>query len=303
MNETRAHPLAPPPWTLKATVYMFAFHVPSKQQLPAFAYSPLESQSAFSSSSKFCGGLASVQVIRYTESPVGPYDEMLLVPGNFEYEINEGGKVARKRNLQVSRIYVSQKLTCYNGRLNWNIPKHLARFSFTSPSPGTTKVEVFPNDTTGDSIESTASMRPFFTGIYSPVSYIPRFPFSTRIAGYLGIDFHLVQPPLPEGNAKDGELPGTTKWCKILPLQYSSKTSMIWVDLKQTVTSAKGISAKSQPENIAGATGDAVAMGPGRQADGIYSEFENWWPGLGRWQMGLKLENAIVEFGEGKYWD
>ena len=78
---------------------------------------------------------------------------------------------------------------------------------------------------------------------------------------------------------------------------------MIWVDLKQTVTSAKGISAKSQPENIAGATGDAVAMGPGRQADGIYSEFENWWPGLGRWQMGLKLENAIVEFGEGKYWD
>ena len=97
---------------------MFAFRVPSKQLLPAFAYSPLESQGVFSSSSKFCGGLGSVQVIRYTESPVGPYDEMLLVPGNFEYEANEGGKVARKRNLRVSRIYVSQKLTCYNGRIS-----------------------------------------------------------------------------------------------------------------------------------------------------------------------------------------
>ena len=118
MSETSAFPLVPPPWTLKATVYMFAFHVPSKQPLPAFAYSPLESQSIFSSSTKFCGGLASVQVIRYTESPVGPYDEMLLVPGNFEYETNEGGKAVKKRNLKVSRIYVSQKLTCYNGRIS-----------------------------------------------------------------------------------------------------------------------------------------------------------------------------------------
>ncbi|MCJ1385718.1 hypothetical protein MMC17_008841 [Xylographa soralifera] len=294
MNESSTIPVAAPPWTLKATVYMFAFRVSSKQPLPAFAYSPLESQSASFNSGKFGGGLGSVQVIRYTESPVGPYDEMLLVPGNFEYEVNEGGKVARKRNLRVSRIYVSQKLTCYNGRINWNIPKHLARFSFTSLSPGTVKIEVFPNDTTGNSTESTASVRPFFTGIYSPVSYIPRFPFSTRIAGYLGIDFNLVQPPLPEGNAKDGELPGTTQWCKILPLQYSNKTSMTWVDLKQTVKSAKETPAKPQQGDTADTT---------EHSNGVYSQFENWWPGLGRWQIGLKLEDAAIEFGEGTHWD
>ncbi|MCJ1282288.1 hypothetical protein MMC26_001611 [Xylographa opegraphella] len=303
MSETSTIPVASPPWTLKATVYMFAFHVPSKQPLPAFAYSPLESQSAFSSSSKFCGGLGSVQVIRYTESPVGPYDEMLLVPGNFEYEASEGGKVARKRNLQVSRIYVSQKLTCYNGRINWNIPKHLARFSFTSQSPGTVKVEVFPNDTTGDSTESTASARPFFTGIYSPVSYIPRFPFSTRIAGFLGIDFNLVQPPLPEGNAKGGELPGTTKWCRILPLEYSNKTSMTWVDLKQTPKNDKLASPKPQQGDAMATTEDLDGVGLASPADGVYSDFENWWPGLGRWQIGLKLEDATVEFGEGTHWD
>ena len=27
-----------------------------------------------------------VQIIRHTESPVGPYDELVLVPGEFEYE-------------------------------------------------------------------------------------------------------------------------------------------------------------------------------------------------------------------------
>ena len=118
MTETSALAIAPPPWTLKATVFMFSFHVPSKQLLPSFACSPLEHQSMLSRSSKFCGGLGSVQVIRYTDSPVGPYDEMLLVPGSFESDSTEGGKVTTKRNLRVSRIYVSQRLTCYNGRIS-----------------------------------------------------------------------------------------------------------------------------------------------------------------------------------------
>ena len=155
------------------------------------------------------------------------------------------------------------------------------------------KVEVFPNDTTADSTESTASIKPFFTGIYSPVSYIPRFPFSTRIAGYLGIDFNLVQPPLPGGRAKGGELPGTTKWCKILPLQYSNNTRMTWVDLRQTAKSDKEPSAKRK----VGDTVDTQGC-----SDGLYSDFENWWPGLGRWQIGLKLEDATIVFGEGKHW-
>jgi hypothetical protein len=52
-----------------------------------------------------------VKIIRYIESPVGPYDELVLVPGEFEYE--HSGK---KSNLKVSRIYDSQEQTCYDGR-------------------------------------------------------------------------------------------------------------------------------------------------------------------------------------------
>jgi hypothetical protein len=60
-----------------------------------------------------------VQVIRYTESPVGPYDEMLIVPGYFECDskdVDKQGKRIKKQHVRVSRIYVDSKFTCWNGR-------------------------------------------------------------------------------------------------------------------------------------------------------------------------------------------
>ncbi|MCJ1251919.1 hypothetical protein MMC30_009157 [Trapelia coarctata] len=284
-------PIAPSPWTLSATIYMFAWYIPSSQPLPPFAYSPLEAKSAVLISSKPCGGLASVQVIRYSDSPVGPYDEMLVCPGTFEYEVVDNGQKVVRKNTRVSRIYVSQKVTCYNGRKTWNIPKHLARFSFTSPTPDTTKVEVFPHDTTGDILEATASAKPFFTALYKPISYMPSFPFSTRIGKYMGIDFNLVQPPLPEGKGKEGELPGTTKWCKLLPLEYTKKASLGWFDLRQMDPS--GDSKASNTDDL-----DEDTL-----PEGAYSTFENWWPGLRRWNIGLKMEDATVDFGGEIYWE
>ncbi|KAI8933663.1 hypothetical protein NX059_009384 [Plenodomus lindquistii] len=56
-----------------------------------------------------------------------------------------------KSALRIAQIYVSQRTTMYNGRLNWNIPKHLARFSFSAPPtlagqspPASLRVQVFP---------------------------------------------------------------------------------------------------------------------------------------------------------------
>lgn len=51
-----------------------------------------------------------LQLIRYSETPVGPYDEMVLLPGDFGVP---GGK---GQNMRITRIYVSQKDTCYNGQ-------------------------------------------------------------------------------------------------------------------------------------------------------------------------------------------
>lgn len=38
------------------------------------------------------------------------------MPGFFEWEDEEGGKKVKRRNARVSRIYVSGRDTCWNGR-------------------------------------------------------------------------------------------------------------------------------------------------------------------------------------------
>ena len=117
-------PVALPPWKLKGTIYSFMVYSTSKDATTlsndrSFLYSPLEASSTFGNG-KFLGGLSMLQLIRYTESPVGPYDELLIVPGSFAYEKEtiegERVKVEKKKNLRITRIYVSQKATCWNGR-------------------------------------------------------------------------------------------------------------------------------------------------------------------------------------------
>jgi len=113
-------PSVPPPWTLKGDIYAFIFWTsPSqaKEGLPAMAYSPLEGQSDFAKDQKALGGLSMLQLIRYTDSPVGPYDELILAPGTFGYEKeDENGRRLKGKGVKITRIYVSHKHTCYNGR-------------------------------------------------------------------------------------------------------------------------------------------------------------------------------------------
>ncbi|ETS87245.1 hypothetical protein PFICI_01073 [Pestalotiopsis fici W106-1] len=265
----------PAPWKLKGTVYTVTFWCKAGQ-LPDFAYSPLEAASAYADpkiSGQHHGGTSQLQVIRYTESPVGPYDEMIIIPGFFDYRVEENGKVKTKKNARVTRIYVSQNKTCWNGRKNWNIPKHLARFDFQDLPDGSTKIRVYPHDTCDGASEVQASNVPFFQAIVQPLRWAPPFPFSASWLGYAGLDISLVQPPLPEGNGSQGELPGTDKWCKILPGQASNNTSLAWIDLSQ------------------------------RDEQGaLNGQNENFWPNLGRWQLGVKMENCDIDFGEGVYW-
>lgn len=89
--------------------------------LPAdLAYAPLEAASStFSSQSEaggYKGGLCMLQIIRYIETPVGPYDEMALLPGDFAMPY------AKESNMRITRIYVSQKDTCYNGKWSSKAP-------------------------------------------------------------------------------------------------------------------------------------------------------------------------------------
>ena len=117
--------IASPPWTLKGTIYILMMYTTSSDAAtlssnPTFIYSSLEAEPSFSKS-KLVGGLSMVQLIRYSESPVGPYDELIMAPGYFEYEVetkDKDGKVnlQKKENIRCSRLFVSQEKTCWNGR-------------------------------------------------------------------------------------------------------------------------------------------------------------------------------------------
>ena len=56
-----------------------------------------------------------LQIVRYSETPVGPYDELVVMPGYFDTPV--GGKKGA-RNTRITAIWVSQKDTCWNGMMS-----------------------------------------------------------------------------------------------------------------------------------------------------------------------------------------
>jgi hypothetical protein len=114
------------PWKCTADVYAAYFFSSPKSKASAdidtVAFSPLEKESSpFSSpeGSRFAGGMGSFMLVRYSDTPVGTYDELAIIPGAYTYRVQDKkGNWVEKKSPRVTRIYVSQKDTLYNGRLS-----------------------------------------------------------------------------------------------------------------------------------------------------------------------------------------
>ncbi|KAM0458827.1 hypothetical protein ACHAPV_005816 [Trichoderma viride] len=261
----------PPQWDLRGDIYTFSFWTSPKaaSALPEHAYSPLEGVTSFADEtySRPVGGLSMIQILSYRDSPIGPYDEMLVAPGSFDWERTEAdGKKTKGCNPKITRIYVSTPNSCFNGRTNWNVPKHLAKFVWDHHPDGSTTIKIFPHDDPLNPDESQPSARPFFQTTFKPMSLVPRFPFATSWADRLGFNTTLVMPPLPSGNGTYGELPSTDRWIKLETKQYCNRSTAGWYDVQQP---------------------DAGAACGGN---------ENFLPWLGRWQVGVKMEDAFLSF-------
>lgn len=109
-------------------------------------------------------------LVNYQTSNCGPYGELLVIPGKYQY--------GREKKHTISKIYVSSQASVDNGRINWGIPKELAQFSFEPQSDKIEKVTV----TSGNKDESS----PIFTASFKTGS-VP-FPVSTRL-----LPFPLIQ--------------------------------------------------------------------------------------------------------------
>lgn len=142
-------------------------------------------------------------------------------------------------------------------------------------------MKIYPFDTQNDPNESGPSKLPWFQAKFSPALPIAiPIPVSTDLFKYLGISPTLGQPPLPAGNGSYDELPGTSQWAETLLGMQSDYPTPGIIDLNQ-------------------GTGDNVGNGYNAVGDEFYS---NFWPGLARFNVAVKLEQTTVSFPVPEKW-
>ncbi|RFS16265.1 acetoacetate decarboxylase family protein [Emticicia sp. C21] len=128
--------IAPPPWKLTGNGYVFLFRF-SKVFVQEQGFLDDFQKSAYKHGLL---GLGTVMFLDYTTSNVGPYRELLFVPGKFDFS------KASIKTWGVSKIYVSSYNSVWNGRENWGIPKELADFNIQKISEREEIIEVKTNN-------------------------------------------------------------------------------------------------------------------------------------------------------------
>ena len=103
------------PWNLKGRGYVIIYKfnkdfVKDNCSLPPFL------------NYRFKGGFGAIMIMDYFESNVGPYQELLFIPGKFIYN--------NKKYYSITKIYVSSMESVVNGKENWGMPKQFANFNF-----------------------------------------------------------------------------------------------------------------------------------------------------------------------------
>lgn len=197
-----------PPWTLDAEVWVFPNWSTSSRVrsfdatagLEPGSIHPLEDPSAWLQSptvDRFLGGAGGWMLYRYASSPAGPYDELIYVAGVFD------SPRSKTRGLRITNIYVSTEASVWNGRRNWNIPKHRADFTWSHPlrakkfQTQTVSVSHPPSSPMLKSSNGTATTGPFFSAKMQQSSWIPYLPLNTNLFFLPALP--LYQPPVRQG--------------------------------------------------------------------------------------------------------
>lgn len=116
MNDPNAHEpaLAPAPWDLQGQGYIVALRMP-QEVLERGSFVP----PGLVRSGR--GRIALAMFVDYASSDVGPYHELLYIPGKFRF--------GRDSHFSITRIFVSSQASVVNGRRNWGIPKDRCDFA------------------------------------------------------------------------------------------------------------------------------------------------------------------------------
>ena len=127
MEHTQDIKIAPAPWNLTGNAYVMIYKF-SKEFVQENGFLADYQQD------RFLGYVGTVMLVNYKTSGVGPYRELLFIPGMFTFDW--------KKMFSISKIYVSSRESVYNGIENWGIPKEYAVFDWQTNMDGTENISV-----------------------------------------------------------------------------------------------------------------------------------------------------------------
>ena len=119
--------IAPAPWNLTGDAYIMVYKF-SKDFVQEYGFL------ADYQRDRFLGYVGTVMLVDYKTSGVGPYRELLFIPGMFTFNW--------KKMFSISKIYVSSRDSVYNGIENWGIPKEFADFDWQANDDETEDISV-----------------------------------------------------------------------------------------------------------------------------------------------------------------
>ncbi len=112
INHTDPHNLQLPPWNLQGEGFILNYWL-TPQFLKKFRHFGLSYSST--------GRLVQVILVRYQDTPIQPYDELLIL---------DHPLMTQRILSTIPKIYVSTTESVIHGRRLWGIPKELARFEW-----------------------------------------------------------------------------------------------------------------------------------------------------------------------------
>lgn len=169
----------PAPWNLTGKGYIFILKNKKKQKIEDIHIPDILK-------SKFCGGFGMLMLVEYLESNVGPYNEILYIPGKFF--------INGKKKYSITKIFVSSEASVEWGRKNWAIPKEFAEIDFKSLSKNTEEISVKTNG--NEFFKTELKKIPIFFPVHTAFFPVPLAQiagdeiFYTKFTGY-GIGYFI----------------------------------------------------------------------------------------------------------------
>ena len=199
--------IAPPPWTLTGNGVILVAHFPEAFVRAQGFLAPYQQRA-------YRGWVGTVMLVDYETSPVGPYQELLFIPGLFRF--------GDTTSFSIAKIYVSTHDSVWNGRQNWGIPKELADFSFVLNPDGSRTISIQCDG------EPILSLRATSWGL--------RFPVTTKLMP----GFRVVQQSLTDNGPALGSTdslllthPSAAGSARLTSLSQLHVNPALFPDLKQ----------------------------------------------------------------------